>query len=138
MARAVSEGPVVAVKSEAPVVGGLLTAMRKEVVASLEEFAEEKLLKLLMPAEKCWQPQVSAPPEEPLPGRASRGPHQAGPRNRGSGSGEPRTGGGGGGVRAPAPAPRAMAPAGRRRSRSRPRLPNAASPTASTSAEKPG
>ena len=128
-----------AVKSEAPVVGGLLTAERKEVVASLEEFAEEKLLKLLMPAEKCWQPQVSAPPEEPLPGRASRGPHQAGPRNRGSGSGEPRTGGGGGGrgVRAPAPAPRAMA-AGRRRSRSRRRWPNAASPTASTSAEKPG
>ena len=106
-----------AVKSEAPVVGGLLTAERKEVVASLEEFAEEKLLKLLMPAEKCWQPQVSGPPEEPLR-RASRGPHQAGPRNRGSGSGEPRTGGGGGGVRAPAPAPRAMA-AGRRRSRSR-------------------
>ena len=76
VARAVSEGPVIAVKGEAPVVGGLLTAERKEVVASLEDFAEEKLLKLLMPAEKCWQPQVSGRP----PGLRLRAPGKTPPR----------------------------------------------------------
>lgn len=43
-----------------------LTAERLEVVKSLEDFAENELLKLLKPVEKSWQPQDFLPdPESP-------------------------------------------------------------------------